>query len=341
MIKISLLKHFFLKKKQYEIDPFITVEEKTDELDNKINILSNLHSIPYFNLKYETILDYESIRIEDNNNDIDDNQLKKKYLLINYNFDKNITIFSLHDYLLSAINIKNFIFRTLICYEQLLNNIFALNEKKIRFFNLELENIIIYNENPILIHFEDAYKYNLLPDNKIIYNKILKKSNFSYYPLEVYIIFFINKNKKIRLSYDDIEEITNNYISNLFILKYFSVDFKEKFTNLSNDLLVSLLNKDTNKITEELLTHENTWDNYGLSVIFINIICVLIKNYKFPNSFFKNLLSILIKNINPNPFKRRKINYNFEQLELIYKEYQDWNYINKFNYDRDKIKNLL
>ena len=144
MIKISLLKHFFLKKKQYEIDPFITVEEKTDELDNKINILSNLHSIPYFNLKYETILDYESIRIEDNNNDIDDNQLKKKYLLINYNFDKNITILSLHDYLLSAINIKNFIFRTLICYEQLLNNIFALNEKKIRFFNLELENIIIY-----------------------------------------------------------------------------------------------------------------------------------------------------------------------------------------------------
>jgi hypothetical protein len=344
MIKISLIKHFFLKKKNSQIDNFITVEEKTDELYNKINILSKLKSIPHFNLKYETIIDYENIRIEDTNNDIDENLLKTQYLIINYNFDKNISIYSLHDYLLGVngvSNIKNFICRTLVCYEQLLKNIFALHEKKISFFNLELENIIIYNENPILIHFEDAYKYNLLSYNKIIYNKILKKSNFSYYPFEVYIINFLIKNKKIRLSYDDIEEITNNYISNLFILKYLSSQFKEKFTHLCTELLEGYLNIHVNKITEELLTHQNSWDNYGLSIIFINIICLLIKNYNFPNSFFKDLLSILIKNINPNPFKRTKINSNFEKLDNIYKEYSNWDYINKFSYEIDKIKNLL
>jgi hypothetical protein len=105
--------------------------------------------------------------------------------------------------------------------------------------------------------------------------------------------------------------------------------------------LEGYLNIDVNKITEELLTHQNSWDNYGLSIIFINIICLLIKNYNFPNSFFKDLLSILIKNINPNPFKRTNINSNFEKLDYIYKEYSNWDYINKFSYEIDKIKNLL
>ena len=90
-------------------------------------------------------------------------------------------------------------------------------------------------------------------------------------------------------------------------MKYSRADFKKKYNEACIRTLRHLVKKSKKNIISELLAYWNTWDNYGLSTIYLKIL-----NYISAKGFYKNALVIklsqlLLVNISPDPKKRKSV----------------------------------
>ena len=73
---------------------------------------------------------------------------------------------------------------------------------------------------------------------------------------------------------------------------------------------------------EDILTFFNTWDNYQLSVFYLEILY----NYNYKNNnknnnnknlFINSFSKLLLQNLHPNPLKRNSIQVNKEKWNQL------------------------
>ena len=117
---------------------------------------------------------------------------------------------------------------------------------------------------------------------------------------------------------------------NIAITKNFSPEFQKKYEELCYNQLIVYKNtsKSLNKIVQEILRHYKTWDNYGLSMLFLNFF----KYFKSENGYVKNdfitfFSELLLKNIHPDPDKR---------LDIV----KTWQVFTEYIYNQN-VKNIL
>ena len=66
-----------------------------------------------------------------------------------------------------------------------------------------------------------------------------------------------------------------------------------------------------------MLNYFSTWDNYSLSIMYLNILIGIHKTIQKKNKLIILFMRLLIENINPNPLKRNSIETTTNKFKML------------------------
>ena len=306
---------------------------------NESNICDKIRKIPYYFNYYRILIDYDFIQI----GQLGEKVLEKlenihitdeKVLLFQYKNDDKCV--KLNDFLFNLSTPKSFIFHVLESYSYLLDSLIKLNDNNVCFFNLSSENIIFDNdcgEKPILQNFNKSLQLSKLNESYIT-NIIKKNTDFSNKPLEVHVLFYLIENNLNTISYSFIEEITEVFVQKLSVLSLFSQNYRDNYKTNCINFLKKYINKSKSAIISSILEYYDTWDSYGLSVIYLHIFGNISRVFSLKGSLISKLSIELSKNINPEPSKREKLKESLKKYEELINQITDWSYINSIQQEK-------
>jgi hypothetical protein len=235
---------------------------------------------------------------------------------------KDKQIFDLYDYISSQ---KNLLlkYRLLIdSYSYLLDSIYLLLQHNLVHNNINKNTICIHELNeckPIIMKFDHSISissfYNTSNLKALIQPYLLDfDTTNSYLPLEFHLLSFIFSNKLNSLSKVNITTFINNIYNKenlLFLLeKKNNIEIIECYKKEAELYLYHYINVSIEQIINDILKYYNTWDNYRLSIFYLEIsIQIELKSEteKETEKFFPNFIQLLLHNIHPNPTKRFSI----------------------------------
>jgi len=310
-------------------------------LKNEIRISKIIKQIPYFFLNFDQILNHREFKIAE----IDDDRFEKctilnnsgEYFLLTYINREKLVSFSTflkenRQESNKLITKKKYIIKIINSFKNLLKMVNLLHAKNIVHMNLTPKYILFKeNELPFLTNFEKSF---ILEDNNIeIKNKEdIYKINFSYYdpqkiyfPIEMHLLCYMNEHNYMSLSASNIENVVDEWLTCLSltsIKKYIYGDLK------SNALssLRCFINKPKYEIHKMIFSFAHTWNNYSLSIIYLQILSSL-DDKVYPHRFTKEYVSLLLNNVSGNCSKRETSESTLSLFdEIVYSITQDeWN----------------
>lgn len=313
-------------------------------LANDIKICNIIRNIPCYNYRFDIIYDNNDVSIGEFNGkifnkiNINDNQytdLNNKLHLIQY---KNNGYILFNEHLLQLKTPKSFIFFVLTSYRYLLDSLIELHDRNICYIDFSPNNILIpyqCREKPILSYFQNSLTFNDLNIQNIS-NIIDNIDDYTYKPLELYVLFYIVNNNLNTLSISLIEEICNYYVEKLTILSLFSQEYRKNFKNTCINTLKLYINKPKNLIIEEIVKYHSSWSNYGLSLLYLNIVGNVLRIFNCNNILFKNLVVIFSNNISANPLQRENLKNTLVKYELLFNEFCNWDFVNTLSAEKMK-----
>jgi hypothetical protein len=85
------------------------------------------------------------------------------------------------------------------------------------------------------------------------------------------------------------------------------------------------------------LIFSGTWDNYGISILFLEIVGNMTRVFSLTNNFLTKFSILLSKNINPVPSKREELSETFNKYERLFIEYPDWSFVNSISDEKMEL----
>ena len=307
---------------------------------NELEISKIVSNIEGFKNHYAPVIKYSNVNISK----IKTDNLKNCSLISNEKINKLINMkmeyvngIAFINYLIENKDNNKFINSIIQSYIHLLKGFNILLNNNIVHFDVKGDNILFAEDKelPIIIDFGLSIDFNVLLNSPIT-TKLLKKyfyvfaPDYYIWPLEVHYLCYL---LKINMFPNDSEikqiaKVVTKY--NIAITKNFSPEFQKNYEELCYNQLVVYKNtsKSLNKIVQEILRHYKTWDNYGLSMLFLNFF----KYFKSENGYIKNdfitfFSELLLKNIHPDPDKR---------LDIV----KTWQVFTEYIYNQN-VKNIL
>lgn len=268
--------------------------------NDRYYIFETVEMIQYNELnKYQSSLD-QSITIQTTSN-----------YLVRY---KNVQFLSLEDVFSYSNNIQSLRF-LINSYTFLLHSIDLLLQNNIIHNNITTFTIgINKNNEPILFHFDVSMV--LTPANLHIdyLSKYFLHYDPSYYyrPLELHVFSYLLSNNLTTLSIFHIEKIIEEVISNNKFICKFGNNIKLLYEKEGRKYLNNLMNKPLEYITSNIFQYKATWDNYRLSIVYLQLI---INTFQVNEKFIQNIIKILLVNIHSNPNLRYSIQKTQDILE--------------------------
>ena len=263
------------------------------------HIPTKIEKINYVNIDEENETDFES------EYDINLKYRKKissNNILLKYN---NISLIKFNNY--SSSSQKYFFYQIINIYTKLLKLINMLNENFIFFNNLNDENIFINNlDSPILSNFLFSINFSSSINENILKNFILEYDpSYIQWPIEIHAIAYIFHNKLNSLSHSNVNDIVSELIRNNYILNNFSDTIKQKYYDDGVLFLNTFINKRVDEIISIIILYFKSWDNYALSILYLQIIIKIYTSIKNKNNkFIIDFMKLLLKNISFHPEKR-------------------------------------
>jgi len=193
-------------------------------------------------------------------------------------------------YLSSLSSSKKYIYQLIEGYRTLLGSLDLLVSNQIIHNSLNFNTIVVHKEETILTNFSFSVDIQNSGFDWSQYFLLRKLDKFC--PVEFYLLQYQVTNKQ-ELSMYNIEAI----------IKEFSKDCLKDFKlDINLGYFVKYTNKSFLKNLEEALKYWKTWDNYALSMVYLDILnnTFLKKDNKFISDFMK----LLVGYINLEPSKR-------------------------------------
>jgi len=340
--EIYINKELFKENDQHDKNHEIAVKKyksmikKADEqCKNEIRISEKLIEIPHFFLYFDPIITYQDFRLAE----IDDERFEKcrhlnhslQYYLVEYENREKVQSFSYffkespYDLLIHK---KRNIVNIISIFKSLLHIIQLLNQQKIVHMNLVPKSINLNSNNlPFLTNFTNSFLFDEM-DVERKSNPIFSKydPNNIYLPLEVHLLCFMNENNYNSLSRGNIEKVVNDLFtafSSSSFSKYISDEFKETYIFSHR----SLINKPKYTIINELFYFSNTWNNYSLAIIYLQLLSFLgSKISSGSHKFINDFSHILLQNISPIPSRRETVDNTIKIFDdILYSiSHQEW-----------------
>ena len=227
------------------------------------------------------------------------------------------------DTLKKNINHKDSFIYFLTMYEQILDSLQLLVNKKIVHFDIKANNMIYNKKKNKTFIFDFGLSFdieNIIDLEDTFY--VEWAPEWTLWPVEVHYLGFIISKKKKMLDYEInlfAEEYTNkhsvfrklnNLISSVFIKSY--KDKIVKILNIYNN------KKDINEIINYIINSSwKTWDNYSLNVMFFRFLNVInIIGYS-NDTFYQELVKLFNNNISPIPSERNSIKKTKQKFNNI------------------------
>jgi hypothetical protein len=277
-------------------------------LQNEIhafNILESIfnyenHFYIFDSFEYTT---YNEITKKERSNTI----TESNYVLLHY---KDKSLYSLYDYILSIEN-NNHKFRIILdSYLYLLEAILITSENNLVHNNINSNKIFLNDLSiikPIIMKFD--YSMHITSENNINLLEYVKPYLLDYMPFELHVLSFLFKNQLDSLSNSNIEDIINNIFASI----YKNILNEQKFSQYKEEsyhFLNKYINKSILFISNDIFVYYKTWDNYNLSIYYLEIL----KNSNANTNLYP-YLNILLQNIHPNPNKRYNIKESITMVE--------------------------
>jgi len=329
--KLITYRHIESTKKHQKVDEkeMNIMKEYDFFCKNDIKINKIIQKIENHNFFFITILDIEEIKLHDIYQNFDTNIVISdkinKYILIKYNVEECSCSYFIN-FFKSLPNPKLFIYHLVDSYSHILNGLSLLKDNNICLFDLTNKNIIFDNTlKPKIINYESALHKDTIKSDFI---EILKKcDNYTLKPIEVHLLFYIYNNDIEYISSSFILDIIDNFINKMPFFDLFSSKYRQQYKEESIKYYNNFVNKPKEYIYDEIMRFKYTWSNYSLSIIYLHIIGNTIKTLNIKNTIINKMLLILNKNINPNPNKRENIEETIEKFNILFGEYNNWDFI--------------
>lgn len=298
---------------------------------NEAKLSEKIKKIPYYSNHFIIVEDYDFVNIGQlTNTFIEKLELttEKKYLIFTY---KNDVLVDFGDFLFALLEPRRFVHHIIESFSYLLNSLLQLNQNGICFFNLSPQNIVFNvncGEKPQLTDFQLSFITSNLNEDYI--SKIIKKHNdYTHKPLEVHVLFYLIQNNMVTISYSFIEEICDVFIQNLTVLELFSEKYRESYKLTAIESLKKYINTPKSDIILDILSNHNTWDVYGLSVLYLYIFGHVSKFFSLKTTFINKIAMELSKNIHPDPAKRNSLKKLLDNYNNLLSSEKIWDFVAK------------
>lgn len=308
---------------------------------NEANICHKISLIPYYSNFFSILDDYEELNISQLNENIIEklnNTPDMKYYLFKY-CDRNTYYFT--DFLYNSTSIKKLIFDIINSFQHLLYGLHLLNENNICFFDISPKNIVFlenYREKPVICNFKFSLQLNKL--NYTYFSHILNKmEDFTYMSFEIHILFYFIKHHMVTISYEFIEEFSENFVENLNIMRLFSENYKNTYKAQCIETMRKYINLPRDQIIGDIFERNNKWDVYGISMIFLQLFGCISRVFSLKGTFISKIILELSKNLHPDSDKRMSLEETLHIFNKLLNEQEDWNFVNKL--DNSKLEQLF
>lgn len=204
-------------------------------------------------------------------------------------------------------------------YKHMLESANLLNNANIVNMNFHPSTLVFRDNLPVVARFDDCFHFPTMNEERKSYLFSDYQAKNVFLPLEAHVICFLIDNKQDTLSFSSIEEICEDCRSRVASLSCFSKAFLDQYKETAHFSLQSLTNKPKHEIINEMLRNCASWNNYGISTLFLVLLRDIFKGREgFPqNSFFSRFSQILTLGIHPIPDKRLSISQNISLFNDI------------------------
>jgi hypothetical protein len=191
-------------------------------------------------------------------------------------------------------------------YKHLLEGANLLNNENIVNINFHPSTLVFRDNLPVVEKFDECFHFPTMNEERKNYLFSDYQAKNVFLPLEAHVICFLIDNKLDSLSFSSIEEICEDCRCRIASLNCFSKAFLDQYKETAHFSLQALSNKPKNEIIHGMLQKCTTWNNYGISILFLVLLRDIFKGREgFPqNSFFSRFSQILVQGIHPIPEKR-------------------------------------
>jgi hypothetical protein len=225
--------------------------------ENEWRISQKIVTIPLFSQRYNIMMERRQIKM---------GNLYSKWVLeeetVNKNTNSKTNQFQLVTYSVyeDSVNIniyhkeknKQTVNELYFIYQYLKESIQILNRNNIIYFNYESP-LILKNPNtnhPILSNFGKSFSIEEGVQKEVLFQIIDTIKDFTNYPIEVYVLYYLKNTQRETLSYSNLEEILKT---------------REK---KEESKLRRWINKSSEEIYKSCISTVKEWDLYGLKRMF-------------------------------------------------------------------------
>lgn len=290
---------------------------------NEIDISHRILKIPNYSQHFNPILKNSQVNLAEIDEElferceeINNNQNHNGNLIVKQlNIEDNPTFFDIF-YSKQREPTKKRLLNIINTYNHLLKTIKILNTNQL--INLDFHpSILVFRDNlPILSKLTNIFHLPTI-------NQERKSNLFSNYqrknvflPPEAHLICYLNETDATSVSIANIEDICEDSVYRAASLNCFSKPFLEQYKESSRFSLHSFVNKSKDTIINDILKHSITWNNYGISILFLVLLRDIFgKGCESP--FISNFSQLLKQNIDPEPSNRLSIEKNISLFNDI------------------------
>ena len=303
---------------------------------NEIDTTKWLRNIPNHNQLFYLVQSVEQVNISAmNENTYDINEThnidKDSSILLKF---INKDIVQLNTYLKSQTSSKKYIFQLIQFYKYLLTTIDVLLVHNIVHNNIVFNTTVVdFTETPLLSNFSYAVNMNITHFHNHVRNLLHEYSPkiMTHRPTELHILSYMITNKIQTLSMYIIHKIIDDIYDNHFILNHFGANISRNFKEESIKYYKKYVNKSYEEVVSDMMKYFSTWDNYSLSIMYLNILIGIHKTIQKKNKWIILFMRLLLENINPNPNNRNSLEITTNKFNfLVYEsDISDFTYLVK------------
>jgi hypothetical protein len=286
-----------------------------------INELTNIKNIIQFKNHFYVCNNNSKLKLTDL--DINNNVIKQQ---ISHTINNNTILLefddakltNLKDYIVSLECPKRYIYDIIHIYKQLLNSITLLDT--IIHNNINFNTVLVDVSNNDVLLTDFSMSINLTNKNMQEYIKhfiLAYEPSYVEWPLELHLLAYLLTNKQSSLSQYNIEYVINDVISKNTILLTFGDNVVSLYTKEAIKYFKRYVNASYETILTNILKYSYTWDNYGLSILFLRILIGLHRTIKIKNKFIIFFMKLLVGNIHSNPEKRLNVVDTLNEFDCI------------------------
>jgi serine/threonine protein kinase len=279
---------------------------------------------------------------------------ENKFILLKMKYVENVKFTK---YLLSSTNKKHILNTLFDTYSYFLFSLEQLMKNGIVHYDFKWDNAVIDTKTglPVILDFGISIPINLLLDQEQEQEqeqeqkqdeadayRIYRDYFYVYFPeyslwsIEIHLINYV-LNKNSRITPESLKETIDVYVDSNDAFTILSPGFIERYKKLCYSTLERFIDQSRKYVIGECLKYWNTWDNYALSISYLQVIKFISTSGFTSNQFLISFSQILMDNIHPDPARRSDYTTTrYKYKSIFYQDVAIENYellIDNFDFD--------